>query len=483
MSGVESNHRLVHLDLKGAPPRVEYYEQVFPLFKKWGATGLLMEYEDMFPYSGELEDIACSHAYRREAIDRILQLADECGLIVIPLVQTYGHFEFVLKHEKFRSLREMPDYPMALCPCNPDSLVAVSMMIDQVMELHPGIRWFHIGADEVYHIGMCERCRKKMATENITSQQLFFTHMRAVLMRFKLKYPGVTAIMWDDMLRMVDLPTLLESGLGNLVEPMVWHYLTSFLLPPDLWDRLSKVFPNIWVASAFKGATGACMYATNICYHRDNHLTWLSVMNREKLKFQCIRGMAITGWQRYDHYAVLCELLPQALPCLAICLNIINKGIFTADIHRDVSTQLRFLSVIPLNPFQGREVPPCEFPGSDVYCGMLEFVQLEVSFEEFMHSESRVTWMNQYNIQRNFISLLHIEPMIVQATGLLENLTQLKSRLQKSLSHIYFADTVEEWLYVHLNPKIKRLSEIIESVQNHKIVGNKVKDLETSYIH
>lgn len=66
----------------------------------------------------------------------------------------------------------------------------------------------------------------------------------------------------------------------------------------DIWDRLSKVFPNIWVASAFKGATGACIYATNIMYHVDNHLTWLSVLERVKSKFENIRGIALTGWQR-----------------------------------------------------------------------------------------------------------------------------------------------------------------------------------------
>lgn len=66
----------------------------------------------------------------------------------------------------------------------------------------------------------------------------------------------------------------------------------------DIWDRLSKVFPNIWVASAFKGATGACIYATNIMYHVDNHLTWLSVLEQIKSKFENIRGIALTGWQR-----------------------------------------------------------------------------------------------------------------------------------------------------------------------------------------
>ncbi len=47
-------HKIIHLDLKGAPPRVGYLEVLFPLFKVWGATGLLLEYEDMFPYSGRV---------------------------------------------------------------------------------------------------------------------------------------------------------------------------------------------------------------------------------------------------------------------------------------------------------------------------------------------------------------------------------------------------------------------------------------------
>jgi hexosaminidase len=32
--------------------------------KKWGATGLLIEYEDMFPYWGPLSDIPSKYAYR-----------------------------------------------------------------------------------------------------------------------------------------------------------------------------------------------------------------------------------------------------------------------------------------------------------------------------------------------------------------------------------------------------------------------------------
>ena len=38
--------------------------QILPLLKSWGATGLLVEYEDSFPYSEELSIIHTQDAYR-----------------------------------------------------------------------------------------------------------------------------------------------------------------------------------------------------------------------------------------------------------------------------------------------------------------------------------------------------------------------------------------------------------------------------------
>ena len=38
--------------------------QIFPLFRALGANGLLIEYEDMFPYEGHLRLLRAKHAYR-----------------------------------------------------------------------------------------------------------------------------------------------------------------------------------------------------------------------------------------------------------------------------------------------------------------------------------------------------------------------------------------------------------------------------------
>lgn len=57
--------------------------------------------------------------------------------------------QFVLKHEALAHLREVALFPNTLNPHEAESLALVEAMVGQVMELHPGARWLHIGCDEV----------------------------------------------------------------------------------------------------------------------------------------------------------------------------------------------------------------------------------------------------------------------------------------------------------------------------------------------
>lgn len=93
---------------------------------------ILAEYEDMFPFDGMLKDIAAKNAYTPEQITVILQLAADSKLNVIPLIQTFGHVEFALKHSNWSKLREVPDSPQAFCPSRNGTMDFIKEMVKQV---------------------------------------------------------------------------------------------------------------------------------------------------------------------------------------------------------------------------------------------------------------------------------------------------------------------------------------------------------------
>jgi Glycosyl hydrolase family 20, catalytic domain len=65
------------------------------------------------------------------------------------LYKKYYALQFVLKHDKFRGLREVENFPGSICPSNSESLPLVQNILEQVIKMHPNITMLHIGADEV----------------------------------------------------------------------------------------------------------------------------------------------------------------------------------------------------------------------------------------------------------------------------------------------------------------------------------------------
>lgn len=113
-----------------------------------------------------------------QEIAELLQIAKENNLGVIPLVQTFGHLEFVLKLQQFRSLREEPSYPQSLCPSKEDAVDMVRIMVNQIMEIHRDSTHIHIGCDEVYQLGQCPKCVSRLAVENAKSEANMYFEAR-----------------------------------------------------------------------------------------------------------------------------------------------------------------------------------------------------------------------------------------------------------------------------------------------------------------
>ncbi|XP_056193268.1 hexosaminidase D isoform X2 [Falco biarmicus] len=426
--------RLVHLDLKGAPPRASYLAEVLPLLRALGATGLLLEYEDTFPYAGPLAPLRAPHHYSPGEVRAVLSQAREQGLEVVPLVQAFGHMEFVLKHKEFAHLREVKVFPNALNPHKEESRALVKAMIDQVMALHEDLKWFHIGCDEVYYLGEGEESKQWLQQRNNTPEKLCLSHIKAVASCVASSYPAVTPIVWDDMLRGISEETLAESGVPQLVQPMIWDYTADL----DVEDKVHLIekyrrcgFSKVWFASAFKGATGVNQSLTLIGHHLKNHLQWLKVAGSSPA--DVLEGIALTGWQRYDHFSVLCELLPVAIPSLAVCLQALKNGGYSEKIKENVE-KLLGMSNLETDTFMSTSLGT--FPGSNVLT-----LVTQVSF----YLTSSVDDL----LERN--SLLSKWNAVVQD-------------LQAAMEQVFHRCTIEEWMEENVHPSLQKLQQVVDDL-------------------
>ncbi|XP_014216975.1 hexosaminidase D-like [Copidosoma floridanum] len=451
-------HKVVHLDLKGAPPLVSYYKYLFPMLKKLGATGILLEYEDMFPFKGDLADVSAGNCYSKQDVMTIQDLAKENDLFIIPLIQTFGHMEFILKLKKYIEYREVQRYPQVVCPTYNKTLPLIYNVVDQVVAMHPKIRYLHIGSDEVYQLGECNRCLETMAKKQWSRRQLFLNHVRTVASYVKSKYPRVKILTWDDEFRDIEPQEIIDQGLNELVEPVVWKYTTDPIssLPDQLWDNYASVWSSVWVATAFKGATAPDRYYTDIAHHMENHQRWLEIIARHSDRIH-FRGVMLTGWQRYDHFGVLCELLPAALPSLAVNLAVLQApdyASFTADVPRRVTEALGCEGTITLSlPEPQYGWTKCTYLGASVYSAAL---RLHALCQEIARMEQDSTfrgWLKPYNLRHGFSSPSHVERALAELDRYKMELVYIEKEMRNAIAEgVYGNYTVLEWLETYLEP-------------------------------
>jgi hexosaminidase len=361
MTDLAACELLVHLDMKGAPPPSKFLVELMPHFRDWGATGLLIEWEDMLPFEGPLERIRHPEAYSADEVGRapldasasrdvnvvaqvrmVLAAAKACGLTVTPLVQTFGHLEFVLKHLPFGAMREERDNYMDLCPVSDGAQALATELVQQVLALHPGCRRIHVGCDEVFGLGTNPASATKAAVAG--EERLFLDHVMVVLRECaRLK---VTPLLWHDMMARYSIDALkrvAESG----AQVVVWSYGLEVedALPADMWPRFERAGLKIWGASAFKGASQPDALWVPTARHVANHESWVRRARRTALQ-----GVILTGWARFNHTAALCETLSAGIPSLALNLSVVRAGGYSDSLRKHVWRALGLPSGLGLAP-------------------------------------------------------------------------------------------------------------------------------------
>ncbi|XP_034414957.1 hexosaminidase D [Cyclopterus lumpus] len=472
--------KLVHLDLKGAPPRVEYLYRLIELFSQLGVDGLLVEYEDMFPYDGELKllQATAQPAYSREEVLSMQECAKSKGMEVVPLVQTFGHMEFVLKHRPMWSLRETAPCVGTLNPHREEGVRLVMEMLRQVVALHPGSNALHIGADEVFMLGEGEESKLWLASPGCTVEQLFLNHVTKVAQAIKEAWPHMTIIMWDDMMRGMSQDTLKASGLVGLVQPMLWDYTPN--LDVDTTVSLLEKYcgagmSDLWAASSFKGSTCVYTCVPSTQRHVDNHVQWLKVAAALSAAVN-LQGIAITGWQRYDHLSVLCELMHVALPSLAACLQTLSHGRFSAEAQGKVAERLG-ISSVEVEAIGRTTADESLFPGRRLAELTVELNSM-LNSEDIRFFENNMFfrgWFSPYHQQRKMVSPLIAMQIHSQASTYLTTLQEKVAAVREEMVRLYPESTAQEWIEEHVSPvtaPLQRITEDIRTCANEMVPWN-----------
>ena len=449
-----SGHRLVHLDLKGAAPNLEYLKKLLPFFKTLGATGLLMEYEDTFPFEGELKILRSKDAYTKRELLEFLAIAKELELIVIPLIQTFGHLEFVLKHKKYANLRETEKVTNSICPLKNESRILIKEIIRDVLKLHPDSEWIHLGGDEVWNLKTCAKCKESSKSP----ADLYLHHMIPLFEYVEMQSDGkVIPIIWDDMMRSWDVKDL--ESMAKYVEPMIWAYVPDlrnyYKFPNGMWDRYYKAFEKVWIASSYKGADKPVSNYAPIQQHITNHISWMNIISKFPKTMQVV-GIALTGWSRFDHYAQLCELLPAGIPSLAFCLTVLRKGSFDDKVHKGVSRQLGFKEPLPISVtnFKAMTIQDSNFPGTDVFNMVSRFEKARGWYNAGKVREDG--WAGGHQIKSNHLSFYQLNTTVNAADVCIDMLVNLEPQARKVLPRYFSERIVDEWIADKIKDTIRK---------------------------
>ena len=208
--------RYVYLDLSVGPPKVSYVLQILSLLKKLGATGLVLNYEENFPYKGVISPLTSQKAYTLADIQLIVTTARNHDLDIIPLVQTLSNTEFILKHKQFQSLQERPNFLQNLNPTKNETQRLIEHMLEQVLSAHPGVSHVHIGCEEVYHLGFSPESKSFLVQSQRKMADLYLYHVVSVAGLARKSHPSVKVIIWDSVIRTINADILKVRRKSNI---------------------------------------------------------------------------------------------------------------------------------------------------------------------------------------------------------------------------------------------------------------------------
>lgn len=193
-SAVLASLLVLHLDFNTVQMKKDAVVDCLRVASRAGYNAVLWEIENKVRWETCPE---CVHpeAFSKDEFREILAEAERLGLEPIPLLQTFGHAEYVLCHEKYAGWRESPSFRACYCVSKPEVKAFQKALLHEYLELFGSrVRRFHLGGDEALVFGTCEVCRQH------DKMDLYVKHLQEV--SGELAERGIRPGVWADMVLM-----------------------------------------------------------------------------------------------------------------------------------------------------------------------------------------------------------------------------------------------------------------------------------------
>jgi hypothetical protein len=129
-----------------------------------GMNTLVMEWEGTYPFEKH-PLIPNRYAYSKQEIKNFIRYCDSLGIDVIPLQQSFGHVEYILRHQRYKNLREDQKDVSQVCPLETDGDKALFTDLYTELAATHTSKYIHIGGDETYLLGHGAKCKAKAEKE------------------------------------------------------------------------------------------------------------------------------------------------------------------------------------------------------------------------------------------------------------------------------------------------------------------------------
>lgn len=279
--------RAIHLDMRIQVMKEPALKKLALQIKQKGLNTIIMEWEGSFPFKKD-PLISNKYAYTRAEVKDFVGYCNSIGIDVIPLQQSFGHVEYILRHPKYAALREDSEDLSQVCPSKVElNKQLFTRLFKEMAALDPS-PYFHIGCDETHLLGHCPLCKARAA--KIGLSRLYFDHIK--MLCDIVERLGKRPVLWADIA--LKYPEYIHLLPKNTVF-VDWNYG---------WDpnrfgahkALLKSGYEIWGAAAMRSAPDN-FYSTDWIKHFNNLRDFIPFCRTHHYK-----GMVLTSWSTSGVY-------------------------------------------------------------------------------------------------------------------------------------------------------------------------------------